>query len=651
MKHPLWGAVCCFLLVATHEFQSRPVNVVLAPRGEDSQPYWSGQFKTLAFEDGEFFKQTVLNQHLTPPRPFPERSPPYRVTFRAFLQTPAEGNYTFELDSNWKAALDIDTNRVFGTAPFQPGQAKTGTIALSAGVHEITLQAQPSMDGAFSPLRVLWKPPGEPLQTLNAVDFVDNNPSAIKSLLSYYSWLPWVLGLFLGGIVFHWVLNIQAKGTVKQVVFGALILGLFSLGLRGVNSTTYPRLMIDELHNTWAGIHLIDEGTPRSWSFLPPAAYGEKTTTRWHSFDYPMVDAAFDHTPLLLFLLGAEAKLLGADTMFDATLPRIRPIMVLIGAMSVVFLFLAAREVVSFRTAFLAGVILCISPLAAFNGRLAKEDCLVQLFAVMALYVFLLHRRFKHPHMDWIVGLLGGLAALTKVMGISMGIAFALAAIAESGGIRRAMKITASSFAVAAIYPLYGFLIDADTFVKVMTHMSTGYSFETFADKVEIFTKMISQMRLSSSIPLVDGWMLLGWLAAFRYLRDPAITVPFVAYQIVLAVTVRSLSFWGFYTVPILPFLALAAATLVEQVLLKREFLSVFLFVGLFFLPSLVYTGGFPVPGGFRGLLLLSCLPLLPALFSHIPACNKLRDKSVIMLSAMLVIAIVSNAGRLIGTS
>lgn len=92
-----------------------------------------------------YFKETLINHYTSPPLPFPARTPPYRVSFFMHLVVNEPGVYTFELDSSWNGALDIEEERVFGSGPFFPGKGPKrlrGNIELSPGVYRTRFSVQ-----------------------------------------------------------------------------------------------------------------------------------------------------------------------------------------------------------------------------------------------------------------------------------------------------------------------------------------------------------------------------------------------------------------------------------------------------------------------------------------------------------------------------
>ena len=632
---------------AGYAVRPRAVEVQVHPRRDADRTYWQGTMAEPAVTDGSFFGQVLINGYESPPSPFPERTPPYRVSFFMHLRASESGAYHFELDSSWDGALEIDGQRVFGSGPFWPGRGRTGDLELAAGAHAATLFVQPAGDPGVG-IRLLWKEPSGQLRPLTRRDLTIRGHPRFYALSERVAGpLMWGGAILFSLVTFFWLLRHGEKGSPRTVVLAAVLVGLLALLTRAAHFDTYPRVNMDETHNAWVGFNLIHEGTPSSWSWLP---IYEKNWVSWFSYEYPLVEKAFDHPPLLPVLSGAAATLLGADNMFDCSLPRIRPLMVLAGTLSVVVLFLAACELTNLRTAFLAAVLMATSPLVVFNSRLVKEDCLVQLFLLLALYTYLRNRQAQGATLHWLTGAFCGLAALSKVMGLAVGFALSAVALVERPGGRAASaRILGLSLTIASFYPLYGLLIDPDTYLRVVSHLWGPYSFESLADKFLILPRLILQPRISAVTPLIDGWILYGWVSIYLLFRHKTISTMLVAYLLLLMASLPSRLIWGFYIVPVLPLLCLAAAMHMRRSLMRQDLLSVFLFVGLSFLPSFATLGSTVVPGGFRGVLFVACLPLVPALL-RLPRQHAARAASRWILVGMLLLGVLANVHRCVST-
>lgn len=94
--------------------------------------------------------------------------------FKGFVEAPVDGLYTFSTTSNSGSQLYIGNELVVNNDSIHVAQSRSGIIALSAGLHEITVLF--FEDFFAQTLTVAWSPPGESRQTLenNALFY---NPS------------------------------------------------------------------------------------------------------------------------------------------------------------------------------------------------------------------------------------------------------------------------------------------------------------------------------------------------------------------------------------------------------------------------------------------------------------------------------------------
>lgn len=601
----LLGSLALLLLGTGYALRPDPVTVTLHALREPETVFWRGRLASPRVQDFHYFRAALMNHYQYPPLPFPDRVR-YRVLLRMQLIVEESGRHDFELVSPWFGALEIDGERVFGTGPLFPGTEARGSMTLSRGVHEARLLLQPS-DANTGGVRLLWMPPGDRLRDVAPRDLQNPSHPRLHRLGSGISTpLLWLGGLLAGFVVTTWVL--VGETSRQKKVLATLLLGLLALAARSANYAYYPRLAGDELNNAWAGWNLLHEGRPKGWSRLP--VYPESETVVWFGRSFPIVPEAFEHPPLLQVMLGAASTLAGAENMYQNTPQRYRPPMVVLGSLAVVLLFLISARLVDFPTAFLAGALMALSPLVVFSSRLAKEDGLLQVLWLAGLYIYLRIRDRKDtPAWDCLLGAVLGMATLSKIPGLVLGFAFAVTAVVDKKDYRRAARVLALALGVAALFPLYGYALNAGLFREVMSFMAGRFSVEDMSQKFLIIPRFILEPKLGAGVPLVDGWVLLGWLSLPFLFSKKYVSIPFVSYLFVLALTIHSERQYGFYLLPVLPFLILAAALGVRRAFLRPAVLPTFLFVTLFFLlPARDLVPALPF--GFRTILFGAYFPV-----------------------------------------
>ena len=600
----LFGSLAVLLIGAGYVLRPKPVTVVLHALGDPETVYWRGRLASPRVRDFHYFQAALMNHYPYPPLPFPERVR-YRVSLRMELVVKEPGSHDFELVSPWFGALELDGERVFGSGPLFPGKEPRGSVVLTPGVHVADLILQPS-DASTGEIRLLWTPPGDRHRDIGPFDLLNPSSPLLHRLGGLSTPLLWMGGLVAGFTVMGCVF--AQESTRRSRMLGALLLGSLALATRTANYPYFPRLAGDELGNAWAGWNLLHEGRPKGWSRLP--VYPESETVTWFGRSFPIIPEAFEHPPLLQVVLGAASTLAGAENMFQNTPGRYRPPMIVFGSVGVVLLFLIAARLFDFRTAFLAGALMAVSPLAVFSARLAKEDGLVQLLWLAGLLVYL-HIREKEstPVWDCLLGAILGLATLSKIPGLVLGFAFSVTAVVDGRDYRRAARLLSVALAVGALFPLYGYVLNAGLFHDVMAYLGGRFSLEDVSQKLLIIPRFILEPKLGAGVPFVDGWILLGWLSLPFLFSKKYLSIPFVSYLFFLVLTIHSERQYGFYLIPVFPILFLGAALGIRRAFLRPAVLPTFLFVTLvFLLPAREIASSLPF--GARTLLFAAYLPV-----------------------------------------
>jgi mono/diheme cytochrome c family protein len=105
-----------------------------------------------------------------------EREDDYAFRFRASLQVPAEGDWTFSTSSDDGSQLFIDGHLVVDNDGIHRFTEQSGTVALSAGFHDlvVTMFDRNGPDG----LAVAWQGPGVPKQPIPAARLFREPPGA-----------------------------------------------------------------------------------------------------------------------------------------------------------------------------------------------------------------------------------------------------------------------------------------------------------------------------------------------------------------------------------------------------------------------------------------------------------------------------------------
>ncbi len=240
--------------------------------------------------------------------------------------------------------------------------------------------------------------------------------------------------------------------AVLAVVVLAFVVGLLA---RVYHLGTSPRPLqtADEYAWTWAGMSLLHDGVPASWSFLPAYAGGVQRTFGGQKFT--IVSPWLDHPPLFAVVAGAWARLGGFRDPYavDLSWMRLLPLLLWMAA----FVLLATVLARHFDAATLCAALMAWSlapPMVLQSKLVVSENLVVPLF--LAAYLVLLR---AHERPSWRA--LAALAALTlalpliKVPALAFCLILALHAIGL-GDRRLAAVVALATVAGVGLYLAYG---------------------------------------------------------------------------------------------------------------------------------------------------------------------------------------------------
>ncbi len=504
----------------------------------------------------------------------PNRLFPFRATILGTLELERGGRLAAEVARTDSVTLFIDGEEV--------GRA----TELSAGAHAVEARwsgdfrhpthLRWTLDGASIPASA-WSPP-------------DGTPNPDRVAL-------WVLGL-LGLLLFIgaglWAARATGSTALRRwanVAFAAVL--LLGLGLRLTDYAVMPEMMEndDYLFATWNGWSLLHDGTSRGWS-LWHTRYGDRVeheaveyfTTQgggWH-----VVSPYFEHPPGMHLLVGAAAHLGGAEHFTHARLKHTRLVPIALAGMTLVLMFLIGRRLdANPATAILGCGLWATIPWIVIQSRVIKEEALV---TPMALFGFWAYLRWRDDdgRMRWIVaaGFVLGLCSFAKVPGIMFLPPLILLLMADSQW-RAAGWASLAGVAGAAVLLVYAAIIDWDVFWYATSHQASGRPTHW-----NIFPRFFSAGLINFNHighpHLIFLWIAYGMgLVGARLGRkdgrlSPVLVVPPLVYLGAIGISSGNWTF-GWYILPILPFLCLGAGRFLVDLWREPDALRGLLVIGL----------------------------------------------------------------------
>ncbi len=520
--------------------------------------------------------------------PIPTALPSVDVELRGKLTVPPGPPLFVGADARHRATVEVD------------GRPAEGPLA--PGVHDVKVRwtGQPAAAGRSRTnaesvsLTLTWGPSQGALTPVPREALVPATGSWPSSRVALW-WSVFALGLlFALGAAYAAYAGDTRTGVRRAGMLATALVVLLGTGYRALDYDVMPefRENADELFATWNGWSLLEDGTTRGWS-LWPHAYGSdvaRTTIHFFGEERIVIEPYFEHPPLLHVLVGAAAHLGGAETWLEAKLAHTRIVPILLSALSLFLMVALGRRLMPRSPApWLGALLYAVIPTIALQTRVIKEEALLVPLSLGMLLFFLRWRDDGKKTRDlMIAAVCAGLAPIAKVPAIVWVPALVMLVAAERREHRKAIMAAVAGLATASLLLVFGALIDWDVFVFTQgqqggrpTHWNL---FPRFFDATLINHSMIGR-----------GWILFLWLGFVasvyrRGARDSAVlTVPLVTYLIAIAVGSGNWTF-GWYIVPLYPFLCLGAGDLIAQLFRRPTLLGGALFVALLVMYSLNFT-------------------------------------------------------------
>ncbi|HEV8702481.1 MAG TPA: glycosyltransferase family 39 protein [Candidatus Polarisedimenticolia bacterium] len=513
---------------------------------------------------------------------FPATMPPYSIHWTGLLLVPQPGTYGFSVDVQGEAALQIDGS---------PLELQPDTLterSLSAGWHPVAFDYALGQGDARVVLS--WRPPGQSVQPIPSRFFAPD-PAAVTAA-STRRGLGWGLlaagaALALAGVI----LGRRERGAVAGLLaslrservtlaLGAIIVLAALLRFHDHALVPFHHETADEYQHAWEGWSLLHQGVPAAWSMFPDRyPMSDTVDFRWFGDRYVVVRPYFDHPPLFSLIVGLVTSLRQSATypipwdFLSGTLPLMRVVPILLSLAGIVLLYRLARSYgVSERAALLGTLVYATLPLIVLAHRLVKAESLLAILFMGAILAAHRHRLSGRMGDAVVAGVLGGLSIWTKATGVAV-VGVVLVLLLSARRFRGALLALGLAAGFLALYLVYAWTQDFGIFLKVIQAQSTSkwVGLESLQDLLtgKIVTKYFGR-----------GWylwlLLCAGLAAFR--RERAILMPLALYGTLIALTADHRVIYGWYRIPLYPFLCVAAGTALERMISRGDLYRVFPF-------------------------------------------------------------------------
>ncbi|MCL5270750.1 MAG: hypothetical protein M1457_09440 [bacterium] len=368
-----------------------------------------------------------------------------------------------------------------------------------------------------------------------------------------------------------------------------LLLLAAGLGVRwyGLGQFPRPHQTDDEYHFLWAGLSLLSEGRPTSWSRLherEPINYealgARMTPLTYEQHQYFLVRPALDHPPLFSLVAGAWARLVGAAvphspvpgpgglTYWNVNLARARTLTLVLYAATFFCLLALARHAFSFEAAFVGLLLYSFTMHIVAHGRLlVSENLTTPLFLASLVAV----QRYTNGRMS------RGVFAAVTITAVAAALLCKLVAVSQVGAI--VFLLCLARRPRAAVYPILGALLGLGLYLAYGGWQ--GWSIfrailHVQADRFKGFD-ILSRFILTPALvhdAHFSYLVLSGWLALFATTlnrRRSALMLAPLVYLLGFAYFASMPAIYGWHILPIYPFLSLALGVVVCDVWRKCD--------------------------------------------------------------------------------
>lgn len=353
-----------------------------------------------------------------------------------------------------------------------------------------------------------------------------------------------------------------------------------SLYLRSNNLYTWPRTgaTFDEYAWTWLGINLIQNHMPESWSRHPQ--YTFRKDIKYQTVPFTLVKPYLEHPPLFGLFVGSYALLTGIKDMYHVDISGIRGFAVILGILSIIFIYLFSKEVYGLGVGLLSALIYATVPTIVVGSRIVQNENFFVPFFLLSLFLIAKYLKTNNPCLRNGAGVICGLLTLAKVPWIVA----ALSIFAIFFFLKRykdAFKFIVVVIPIFLLFFVYGIYFDQKLFFSLWNLQLHRYDI-AFNSIFALFTSPYLADRF-----LIDGWIYFAWFAIFLLFtkdlkKNYMVVFPFLTYFLIFIFAIPNEPSHGWYRYPFYPFLIVSISLFIKEYF-NKNYLLTFMF--------LVFTG------------------------------------------------------------
>lgn len=369
----------------------------------------------------------------------------------------------------------------------------------------------------------------------------------------------------------------------KLLVISILLLGFI---VRFKDFSQFPVFgeTQDELAWTWLGTSLLQGEKPTTWSGTNLTGYDAVKEITLAGQDFRVVTPYLDNPYFFSLIPGSAALIRGYEAIEIPSLSVIRFPMVLLGTLNIWLLYLVVKKLMSPEAATISALLYATIPTFVFTSRMVvAENFLISLMLIAMLLVIKIE---MNKDIKWAVylGLVGGLALLTKVSGLAIPVASFVFLINQKK-VKPAILASIITLVLGSLYFIYGFWEAPELFKNVLLKQSDFSIGLSTILSVFVYPQLVQKT-------FMDGWVYLGlfaliWQNIFHRSTDKTrlVSIFVLVWMGFLLTATPEVVSHGWYKYPLFPLMAMCLGFLLKEI--KKHTFSIIFIALLVFLPTL----------------------------------------------------------------
>lgn len=529
----------------------------------------------ICFENFSRHINVVVDNYRLNKYPFPEEYPAQTIQWTGYIDIEETGGYKWLVETEDPLTIQVDNRTVYKT---DVNKREEMFVPLNKGIHFLSITYSTEDDKG----RFLWqwqRPDSKKWEFISIKNLYPTlsiyNSANLNRLIRYTSLL------FI--LVITFLYRKQLLSAWPVIIFCIILLLAIWLRLYDYNLIPIFSDTMDEECRAWTGLSILRSGVPGGWSMIPE--YGDWPIKRWMGYTFQMITPSFDHPQLYAIIIGISTFLGGMRQIFENPIWAIRLPNIIFSILTLILLYKLTIEISNNKRIALFTILLyAIIPTIVIGNRIAKEENLLTLLFLLDIWVYLMYYKSKKLSHLITLAILGGISFLVKSTGIIV-ICTNCIFLAMDRHWRRLFVLIPISLAISSLYFIYGAIIDWDMFLQIFR--SQGRLIST----LNIPVRLILEPKIIDTV-FMDGGVLFLWVSILYISRLPKekiryIVIPLILYFLGISVSIRYDHVYGWYLIPLYPFLCIGGGIVINKIFEDIDILSWCIFGALILMSQL----------------------------------------------------------------